>query len=451
MSSTSLPQRRESNPYPIPSRRALWLWSAILAFAVAASVWPALVDAWLIAVGVGLIAMLADAAAARALPPQLSLERRMPGSVPIGRWRDCELRIANAGPFAVRCEVHDHHPLAFETTGLPLRVAIPARGYAHAPYRMRATERGALAFEPAEARVGSPFGLWESRVRLGEAQRVRSYPDFAELADYALFATENRLSQIGVLKQRRRGEGLEFHQLRDYREGDSLRQIDWRATARLRRPIAREYQDERDQQIVFLVDCGRRMNAKDGLLSHFDEVLNAVLLLAFVALRQGDAAGLMTFADAEPRYVPPRKSRETINGFLNALYDVQPTLRPPDYHAAAVALSKRIQRRSLIVVVSNLRDEDEETLLPALNLLERKHLVLFANLRESVLDTLKATPVKALDDALAYGAGAIYEREREAITRRMESSGTMLLDVLPQDLAVRLVNRYLDLKRSGRF
>ena len=188
-----------------------------------------------------------------------------------------------------------------------------------------------------------------------------------------------------------------------------------------------------------------------ALLSHFDDVLNAVLLLAYVALRQGDAVGLMTFAGAEPRFVPPRKSRATINAFLNALYDVQPTLRPPDYHAAAVELSRRLKRRSLVVVVSNLRDEDEETLLPALALLKRKHLVLFANLRESALDSVRDTPVRTLDDALTYTAGAIYERERAGITRRVESAGAMLLDVPPQELAVRLVNRYLDLKRSGRF
>jgi uncharacterized protein (DUF58 family) len=423
----------------------------LLAFAVVASWWPALGPAWSLAMVAALVTAAADLAAAHTLPPRLTLERRVPGSVPVGRWRDCVLRLVNPGRFAVRCEVQDHHPMECETEGLPIRVAIAAGGYVHAPYRVRPTERGTLAFAKAEARVASPFGLWESTVRLGEEQSIRCYPDFAGLANYALFATENRLSQIGVLRRRRRGEGLEFHQLREYREGDALRQIDWKATARLGRPIAREYQDERDQQIVFLIDCGRRMSARDGLLSHFDEALNAVLLLAFVALRQGDAAGLMTFADAEPRFVPARKSRGTINAFLNTLYDAQPTLRPPDYHAAAVALSRRLKRRSLVVVVSNLRDEDEETLMPGLALLKRKHLVLFANLRESVLDAIRETPVKALDDALAYSAGAVYEKERAALTRRLQSAGVMLLDVLPANLAVSLVNRYLDLKRSGQF
>jgi uncharacterized protein (DUF58 family) len=305
--------------------------------------------------------------------------------------------------------------------------------------------------EPAEVRAASPFRLWQLTSRVGSAQTLRCYPDFAELADYALFATENRLSRIGVLRQRRRGEGLEFHQLREYREGDALRQIDWKATSRRGRLIAREYEDERDQQIVFLIDCGRRMIARDATLSHFDEVLNAVLLLAFVALRQGDAAGLMTFAGDAPRFVAPRKSRSTINLFLNTLYDAQPTLRPPDYHAAAIELARRLKRRSLVVILSNLRDEDEETLAPALALLKRKHLVMFANLRESALERIRAEPIRGLEDALRYAAGALYERDRATMTRRVESSGAMLLDVPPDRLAVALVNRYLDLKRSGRF
>ena len=437
--------------WPLPSRRALVLAALVLAFSVAAAWWKELVPAWQVVMLAVLATALADLAAAHALPAQLALARRIPGSLAIGRWRDCVLRIDNRGRFPVRCELYDHHPATCEMTGLPFTVTVPAGGYAQTAYRLRPTERGDLAFAPAQARVASPFGLWDINARLGTGQVVRCYPDFAELADYALFATENRLSRIGVLQRRRRGTGLEFHQLRDYREGDTLRQVDWKATSRHKRLIAREYEDERDQQIVFLVDCGRRMIDREGALSHFDEVLNAVLLLAFVALRQGDAAGLMTFADATDRFVPPRKSRSTINVLLGTLYDAQPTLRPPDYLAAATLLSKRLKRRSLVVIVSNLRDEDEETLAPALALLRRKHLVLFANLRESSLERVGAAPVRDLDEALLYSASAVYERDRVAAMRRIESSGAMLFDTLPGKLAVTLVNRYLDLKSSGRF
>ncbi len=160
---------------------------------------------------------------------------------------------------------------------------------------------------------------------------------------------------------------------------------------------------------------------------------------------------MMTFAGDGPRFVPPRKSRATLNVFLNTLYDAQPTLRPPDYYTAAVELSRRLKRRSLVVVVSNLRDEDEETLFPALVLLKRKHLVLFANLREAVLDEMRSAPVADLEDAVKFAAGAVYERDRAATLRGVQSAGAILLDTPPDELAVALVNRYLDIKRSGSF
>ena len=436
---------------PVPSRAALKIAAILVGLGVIASFWPVLLTAWEIALGAFALALVADLFAARALPPRLELERFVPRSLPIGRWRDCIVRLHNRAPFAARCEVYDHHPPQCEIEGLPFALTVPGNGFAQARYRLRPTERGDLPIAPAEARVTSAFGLWQVTARVGAAQTLRSYPDFAKVADFALFAVENRLSNLGVLRRRRRGSGLEFHQLREYREGDALRQIDWKATSRRGRLIAREYEDERDQQIVFLIDCGRRMMARDATLSHFDEVLNSVLLLAYVALRQGDSAGLMTFADSEPRYVPPRKSRSTLNVFLNTLYDAQPTLRPPDYHAAAVDLSRRLKRRSLVVVLSNLRDEDEETLFPALALLQRKHLVLFANLRESALDRVRSEPVRDLEGALRYGAAAMYERDREGALRKVRTSGAMLLETLPDQLAVSLVNRYLDLKGSGRF
>ena len=435
---------------PVPSTRALWLAAGLVGLGIAAAAWKDITFAWQAALALFSTAVLADLLAARALPARIDLERSMPGSVPIGRWRECTVRVHNRAAFSARCEVHDHHPAACEIEGLPVALAIPARGFAQFRYRFRPTERGDLAFEPAHLRVASPLGLWQAPGRAGASQAVRSFPDFAELADYALFATENRLSQIGVLHRRRRGEGLEFHQLRDYREGDAMRQIDWKATARRGRLIAREYEDERDQHVVFLIDCGRRMMARDGTLSHFDQALNAVLLLAYVALRQGDAAGLMTFAGERPGFVPPRKSRATLNAFLDTLYDVQPTLRPPDYHTAAIELSRRLKRRSLVIVLTNTRDEDEETLAPALALLERKHLVLFANLREAVIDELRAGPVEDLEGALRYAAGAVYERDRQAALRDIRTTGAILLDTPPGELATSLVNRYLDLKRSGR-
>jgi uncharacterized protein (DUF58 family) len=369
--------------------------------------------------------------------------------LPLGVAHDIAIRLANLTRRAVTVEVHDHYPAGVDVQGQPQTVSVPAGGWVEVRYRLRPVRRGEIAFAQVEARIASPLGLWQVRRRLGEGSTARVYPNFAELTRFALLATDHRLAQIGILQRRRRGEGLDFHQLRDYREGDVPRQIDWKATARTHRLISREYQDERDQQVLLLIDCGRRMAAHDGELSHFDHVLNAALLLAYVGLRQGDAVGVLTVSGAA-RWIAPRKGRSAINRILSHLYDLQPTLATTDFYAAAVELIRRVRKRALVVILSNLRDEDEETLAPALRALRSRHLVLFASLREVVLSRALVTPVQTIDQALTHAAAAEYLQSRELVLRRLESAGAVCVDVEPDRLPTALVNRYLDIKRSSR-
>jgi uncharacterized protein (DUF58 family) len=436
----------------IPSKRLLWLLAAWLAFSLAASIVPALEQIWLIGSGVLALIFLADGLAGYFNKLTPMIERRVAATLPVGVWRDVTLKFSHpnaAGRNRVSFAAFDAYPDRCEAENLPVSLTLAPGNFALAAYRFRPDMRGDLVFGRVMLRIKSPFGLWEIVREAGEETHVRSFPNFAEITRYALLAVDNRLSQIGVLRRRRRGEGLDFHQLREYRQGDSMRQIDWKATSRMRKFISREYQDERDQQIVFLIDCGRRMSAKDDDLSHFDHTLNAVLLLAYVALREGDSAGMMTFASDDSRFVAPRKSGATVSRFLNALYGLQPTLKTPDYYQAALDLSLRLKKRSLIVLVSNLRDEDSEGLMPALALLRRRHLVMFANLKEGVIEATLRAPVTDATSALTYAAAATYARDRDVLTARMQASGVKLVDVEPQALPIALVNRYLDLKQSG--
>jgi uncharacterized protein (DUF58 family) len=277
---------------------------------------------------------------------------------------------------------------------------------------------------------------------------VKVYPNFAAVAQYALLATDNHLSHMGIMKKRRRGEGQDFHQLREYRAGDSLRQIDWKASARMHKAISREYQDERDQEVIFMLDCGHRMMAKDDALSHFDHTLNAILLLTYVALRQGDAVGLGSFAGAN-RWLPAHKGQHNVQHMLNALYDLQPTAQAPDYAQAATELLVRQKKRALVILLTNLRDEDTDDLLPALHLLRTRHLVLLASMREQALDSALGAPVDNTEDALHKAATQHYLRTREATLERIRVAGIRCLDVTPHAMSVGLINHYLDIKRSA--
>jgi len=358
------------------------------------------------------------------------------------------VRLANPGAAALDLEVFDHHPDTAEPEGLPRRVTVPARGWAEVGYRLRPRERGDRTFGRVELLVRSPGDLWRRPMQAGAGESVRVIPDFQTVSRYALLALADPLGRIGVKVGRRRGEGSEFEQLRDYRPGDSLRRIDWKATSRRQQLIAREYSEERNQQVVCLIDCGRRMRARDGDVGHFDQVLNSVLLLAFVALRQGDAVGVMTFS-GERRWLPPAKGRRALAEILHRVYDLETTKAPSDYLEAATELMVRQRRRALVVLLSNLRDEDSDELRSAVELLRTRHLVLVASLREAALRDRLARPPRDLSDALAVASVHRYLETRRRAFEALQVRGVLSVDVEPELLPARVVNRYLDVKRSG--
>jgi uncharacterized protein (DUF58 family) len=431
----------------LPAPRLLGMLAALLAAALAASIYGAQ-DLWFGAAALVAVAALADALMALRLPPP-ELARRVPHALALGVRTEVGLRILNRAKRPIRLELHDHHPASLEAEGLPRAVALAPGGWTELRYQVRPIARGEARFGRAEARLASPFALWQVTRRAGEEAPVRVYPNFQALARYTLLATDNRLSQIGVLQVRRRGEGTEFHQLREYREGDPQRAIDWKATARTGRLIAREYEEDKDQRVLLVIDCGRRMASKDAALSHFDHTLNAALLLGHVALRQGDAVGMLTMGGVQ-RYLEPRKSVAAVHAMLNRAYDLEPTLAVPDYDLAAREVMRHMRRRALVILLTNLRDEDDETLLPALRLLATRHLVVLASLREAILGRALSARVDSFDRALTHATAAEYLALRERAFRRISATGVMTLDVEPERLPIALVNRYLELKREGR-
>jgi uncharacterized protein (DUF58 family) len=428
-----------------PSRRLVGLASAVLALGLAAAFWPQILPVW----GASLagLALAAAIDASVAVGP-FDATRAIPQTLAIGTRHAVTLELANRGARSARVLVFDHVPAGLNARGLPRSIELEAGARAAFEYEIEPAQRGELSIGALELVVRSALGLWRHRVRAGVEQRVRVYPNFRAVSRYALLAAANRAGELGVRRRPRRGEGLEFHQLREYRQGDSLRQIDWKATARLRRAVSREYEEERDQQIVFLLDCGRKMHTRDEALSHFDHALDAVLLLSHVALRQGDSVGLLAFS-GPPRWLAPRKGAKQLDRVLNSVYDLSSGTRASDYLEAAQQLASRLAKRALVVVVSNLRDEDHEELLLAARLLGRRHLVLVASMKERALSKALETRVKDLDSALTVSATHQYLHARRRAHERLRKSGVLALDAEPQQLAVALVNGYLDVKASG--
>ncbi|MDR0478358.1 MAG: DUF58 domain-containing protein, partial [Burkholderiaceae bacterium] len=192
-------------------------------------------------------------------------------------------------------------------------------------------------------------------------------------------------------------------------------------------------------------------NAAPRSGSHFDEALNALMLLSYVALKDGDEVGALTFGapPGEQRGFAPRKGAATLNALMNRLHDIQPGLVHSDYLFAARQLLRVQQRRALVIVLTNFRDEDAAELRPAVELLRRHHLVLIASLRERVLGRIASQPLRRSGDAVDVAAAHLFEQARRDAFARVVGDDPLSIDVEPAGLAVALVNRYHAVKRAG--
>ena len=381
--------------------------------------------------------------------------RRLPPAFAIGVERPVYVAIEAGGECEWQAEFYDHFDPTLAVKGLPSRVTLLPGKRVEIEYRVTPTRRGEVTFSPAELRVASRFRLLDLAIRAGDAELRRVYPDFAQVARYAWLAGDRRLQEIGVKAYRQRGEGTDFKQLAEYRHGDSVRHIDWKASLRFDKPIVREFQDERDQCVMLLIDCGRRMRADDRQTdvgaTHFDQVLNAVVLLAHVALAQGDAVGALTFGTApeEQRMFVPRKGAHALNALMAQLYGLQPTPQHADYVAAAQDLLRRQRKRALVIVITDFRDEDGSELGFALRLLRQRHLVMLASVRERIVAELASQPIVSGASAIDVASAHLYEQQRRDAFVRLAARDALMIDAEPENLGIHLVNRYHAVKRAG--
>lgn len=445
----------------IPSRKliAIVVGAAAMGTALAfTSAAPMLVERVILAGGLLLLAvcggdLLLSILDWRVAP--LAMRRHLPHAFAIGVPVTIQVSIDNPGHTRRRGRYQEYADPTLEMPRLPLAFDVGPQQRELLTIELTPTARGLQNFDLAQVRLRSRLGMLELDVRIGTTESRRVFPNFQDQARFAWLAGDRRVQSTGLKSVQRRGSGTDFDQLVDYQAGDPIRHIDWKATEKHDRPIVRKFQDERDQDVIILLDCGRRMRADDTQLgigaTHFDQCLNALMLLAFVALSHGDAVGAMTFgaADGEQKTFAPRKGKQTLNALMAALADVQTTATFSDYERIAADCLSQRRKRGLIVMITNSRNEDAPQLGAALALLRTRHIVVLANLREEVVALITDQPLTNQESALESAAALEYAQARDRLLRRLAKAGVRTVDCEPRLLGVELVNRYRALKRAG--
>jgi len=376
------------------------------------------------------------------------VERRVTASLSLGVPVSVSLVVRHRGHTATQTQVFDHLPQGLHFQGVPRQVSLGPSAAAKLEYQLTPVERGEQVFSGCEILAESPRGYWQRRFWVPATQCVRVFPNFAAIAQASTLGFEAQMQQLGIHMVHRRGEGMNFKQLRAFQVGDTLRQIDWKATSRRRKPIAREYQDERDQEIIFLLDCGQSMRAQEGEIGHFDAALNAVLLAAYTALRQGDRVGLMTFA-GQDCWQPPIRGHDRIHVLLNQVYKLSSTTNSNDYLAAARQLIQRQRKRAIVILITNLRLGLIDNLRAATQLLMTRHSVCMVSLKENALAVAARGIPKNLSEALTLCSAYQLIDRQGRLLHELRKNGLIAVDSFPEYLHYEVIHQYHCLKRGG--
>ena len=302
-----------------------------------------------------------------------------------------------------------------------------------------------------------PLGLGRHRMQVPLPWEVVVYPPLVSVRLRASVAEALRRRDVGLKSIRRLGEGRLFESLREWVPGDDLRHIDWKATARRAKVITRQYEAERRQQVLLVLDAGRLMTAEvagggpgGSGVSRLDYAVQAALELAYAAAQHDDNVGIMTFADGVQHFVAPERGRAGVRGVMDVLAEVQPKLVEPDYPGAFRYLAARNRKRALTVLFTDVIDRfASDALVANVATLRPRHLPLAVTLRNSELDAAAMQRPATPRDAYRKAAAEELLHAREEALGHMRRAGVLVIDVTPERAAQAVVAKYLDLKRRG--
>jgi uncharacterized protein (DUF58 family) len=387
----------------------------------------------------------------------------------LGAENPIRIEVENATPRRQRVRIRDVPPPSFAIdVSAPLFDATLAPAAATSLlYHARPPRRGDASFGNLYLRVDGPLGLMRRAFKQpNTAQQVRVYPNLRELQKYDLLVRRGLELQPAGRPVRVAGASTEFERVREYLPDDEFRRINWKATARRGQPMVNQFEAERSQNLVVLLDAGRSMAALADppvesvdtgeseavlTLTKLDRALNAALLLAYVASQRGDRVALLAYADEVRAFVPPQRGRRALLATVQTLYNVNAEPVEPDHGRAFDFLARRNLHRSLVVLFTDLADRESSSILAA-HLLRaaRQHLVVCVTLADPNL-------CRPAERRPTDGRG-LYEKmvaqqlldDRASVLAQLAAHGVLTVDTDADSLNLRLIGTYLDLKQRGR-
>jgi len=435
--------------YPLPT---VWFAALVAISGLALFAWPG--RSWNAMVVVELlllVAFIVDAVLGVS-PKRIDVQRDVDETVTMGEAVTLTWLVDNRASRHARVTVTDALWPSLQAERRRVSATLRPGARLHAKTVLRPSRRGRFPLRDVTVRVEGPLRLVNRQATRAVEGSLRVMPAYPSRAEVQRRIRVPRVLEVGLRSIRTNGGGAEFDQLRDFRPDDEFRRIDWPSTVRLQRPIVKQYRAERNQNVVLLLDNGRVMAGTVGGVPRVEHAMDAVLGVVQAATTMGDRVGMLAFDRQVRSVVVPTNGKSQLGRAAEAMYMLEPDYSESAYMAAFHYATARFRRRSLFIVLTDLVESAvEQALLPALPIITRRHLVVVAAVQDPAVKQWAAGgghqwASEAYREAAAVNA--LHQRGRA--TARLRAAGALVVDAAPGSLATELVDKYLEVKASGR-
>ncbi|HMQ43130.1 MAG TPA: DUF58 domain-containing protein [Mariniflexile sp.] len=376
--------------------------------------------------------------------------RVLPEKLSNGDDNPIEISLQNNYNFTSHLQIIDELPFQYQKRDFGINTELKRQASKKITYTLRPLQRGEYHFGNLNLYAQSPLSLVSRRFQFGKDAMVPNYPSFLQLKKYMLLAFSNKIFEYGLKKIRRIGHTMEFEQIKHYVQGDDLRNINWKATAKSNQLMVNQYQDERSQPVYSVIDKGRVMKMPFEGLSLLDYAINASLVISNVALKKQDKAGIFSFSrKVENRVVAERRPSQ-MNIILETLYNLDTDFVESDFSRLYVDIKRHLNQRSLLLLYTNFETLDAlHRQLPYLKAIAKNHLL--------VVIFFENTELQKLTNKMAKNTYAIFEKtiaekfiyEKKLIVNELQKHGIQSILTPPEHLTINTINKYLEIKARG--
>jgi len=424
--------------------------SGLVGLFVLAFFFPALLGVAKLLLGAIVILVLLDAVAVFSKNNGVFARRSLAEKLSNGSPNPIFIYLENRYPYAVKLEIIDELPFQFQKRDTNFLVQIPKGQTQLLEYQLRPVRRGEYVFGAINVYVNGPLQFVKKRYRFAQDQAVPVYPSFIQMRQYELLAAANSVSELGVKRIRRAGHSAEFEQIRPYVAGDDQRTINWKASARKAELMVNSYQDEKSQQVYCVIDKGRVMQMPFAEMSLLDYAINASLVLANIALKKQDKAGIITFSETMGTILPADRRSAQLQKILDLLYNQKTRFLESDFERLYTAIRAKIKQRSLLVLFTNFETlNGAKRQLPYLRKLARHHLLLVVFFENTETRQLLAQPAQDTEEIYRKAIAEKFEYEKRQIVKEFLQHGIQAILTPPEKLTVNTINKYLEFKARG--